>query len=291
VIVTLGLIAAFGWGITDLLARIGSRSVGAYRAMFAVQAIGLVAMTLWLGLHPAMLAAAIARGDWAAWLAGLAAAPLVLIASYALFRALAIGTLGIVSPVTSSYGAITAVLAAASGEMLGAATIVGILLSVAGVALASRPARKPARGPQLVDPIRGIGWALVASCGYGVGSWLQGRFAVPTLGAFVPVWLYYAMGVVVLAAGAGKARQSLRLPPLRDWPAVFGAGLFSTVAYTAFAIGLASGRIAEVTVLSTLASGVAAVLGFALLSERLARHQWAGVLAILAGIALINAGR
>jgi drug/metabolite transporter (DMT)-like permease len=46
-----------------------------------------------------------------------------------------------------------------------------------------------------------------------------------------------------------------------------------------------------VTVLSTPSSGIAALLGFAFLGERLARHQWGGVIAILLGIALINAGR
>jgi drug/metabolite transporter (DMT)-like permease len=161
---------------------------------------------------------------------------------------------------------------------------------VAGVALASRPAREGEREPT-APSTRGVGWALLAATGYGVGSWVQGRFAVPALGAFVPVWLYYATGVVVLVGGARRAQQSLGLPDIADWLSVFGAGLCSTAAYTAFALGLASGRIAEVSVLSTLSSGIAALLGFAVLGERLARHQWLGVVAILVGIALINAGR
>jgi drug/metabolite transporter (DMT)-like permease len=290
-ILVFGLIAALGWGVTDLLARVGGRRVGAYRAMFFTQATGLVAMTIWLALDPPIVTAAVARAGWTAWLAGLLSAPLILIASYGLFRALIVGNLGIVSPVTSSYGAITAALAAASGEPISRATVLGIALAVAGVAFASTPRRRKRGATKPRDPIRGVGWALVASSGYGFGSWVQGTFAVPALGAFVPVWLYYAMGVVVLIAAAGRAGQTLRLPPLADWPSVFGAGGCSTVAYTSFALGLATGHIAEVTVLSTMSSGIAALLGFAFLGERLARHQWGGVVAILLGIALINAGR
>src|SRR5882724_4155834 len=139
--IILGLAAALGWGITDLLARVGGRSIGAYRAMFFAQATGLVPITIWLALHPDIVTAAAAQADWMAWLAGLSAAPLILVASYSLFRALAVGTLGVVSPVTASYGAITAALAAASGEVLGGSTVAGIALTVAGVALASTPAQ------------------------------------------------------------------------------------------------------------------------------------------------------
>jgi drug/metabolite transporter (DMT)-like permease len=290
--VILGLLAALGWGITDLLARFSGRAIGTYRAMFFVQCPGLAAMSVWLALDHADLARAIDDAPWQAWAAGLVAAPLVLIASTALFRALAIGRLGVVSPVTASYGAVTAALAALSGEALSSITIGGIATTVAGVALASTPApRGGGAAPARQRSLRGVGWALLASAGYGLGSWVQGRFAVPALGYIVPMWLYYAMGVVIMAALAVPARQSLLPPPLRAWPVVFGTGGFSVGAYTAFAAGLATGRIAEVTVLSTLSSGVAALLGRIVLHEQLARHQWAGVLAILAGIALINSGR
>ena len=290
-IILCGLIAALGWGVGDLLARIGGRRIGAFRAVFFAQVTGLVAMTIWLLPQPAAIVAAAGSASWAAWLAGLAAAPVILLASYSLFRALTVGVLGVVSPVMSSYGAITAALAAASGEALNRGTVLGIALTVAGVALTSTPARRRAGVPTSADPVRGIGWALVAATAYGVGSWIQGAFAVPELGSFLPVWLYYATGVLVLVAAGMKTRQSFRLPKPADWPAVFGGGISSMLAYAAFAIGLATGRIAEVTVLSTPSSGIAALLGFAFLGERLARHQWGGVIAILLGIALINAGR
>jgi drug/metabolite transporter (DMT)-like permease len=259
-IVVYGLLAALGWGVADLLARFAGRSIGAYRAVFFAQATGLVVMTAWLSLYPANVEAAAARAGGAAWLAGLVAAPIVLIASYSLYRALAVGMLGIVSPVITSYGAITAALAAASGEALGGWTLLGIALSVSGVALASTPGRRKAGGlTGVADPVSGVGWALLAACGYGIGSWVQGTFAVPELGSFVPLWLYYAMGVVALSAGAAQTGASLRLPPLTHWWSVFGAGICAMGAYTSFSIGLASGRVAEVTVLSTLASGVSAL--------------------------------
>jgi drug/metabolite transporter (DMT)-like permease len=54
------------------------------------------------------------------------------------------------------------------------------------------------------------------------------------------------------------------------------------------ALGLTTGKVAIVAVLSSLCSTITAVLGFVLLKERLARRQWAGIALILVGVALIN---
>jgi len=49
--------------------------------------------------------------------------------------------------------------------------------------------------------------------------------------------------------------------------------------------------VAVVTVLSSLSSAVTVLLARALLHERLLPRQWAGVVAIVVGLVLINAGR
>jgi drug/metabolite transporter (DMT)-like permease len=108
------------------------------------------------------------------------------------------------------------------------------------------------------------------------------------LGSVLPVWLYYGVGTVIMWIGAMPARRSLGLPSPSSWPVVFGTGACMVAAYAAFTAGLASGRVAEVTVLSTLSSGVATLLGWLVLGERLAGHQIAGVAAIIIGVASIN---
>jgi drug/metabolite transporter (DMT)-like permease len=294
VAVVLGLVAALGWGGTDVLARFAGRAAGVYRSMFFGQILALVILSAWLVADPAIVART-AEAPALAWAAGLLCAPINLAATFALFRGLMVGKLGLVAPVAASYGAVTAILCAAGGEALGALTEAGIATTVAGVALASIPARRPtalARPfPSAASRSAGIGWALAAALCFGVGFWLQGIYAVPSLGGLVPVWLYYVIGVTLFALLSYPSGQSLKPPPLRALPAVLGSGFLSVVAYIAFSIGLGTGEVAVVTVLSSLASAVTALLGRLLLGERLARHQWAGIAAIIAGLVLINAGR
>jgi drug/metabolite transporter (DMT)-like permease len=296
VAVVLGLVAALCWGGTDFLARFAGRAVGIYRSMFFSQTLALVVVSVWLAADPAIAARA-ATAPISAWLAGLLCAPINLAATFAMFRGLMTGKLGMVSPVTASYGAVTAVLCAAGGEALGAMTAAGIAASVAGVALASAPARRPA-APDPPAALRatpsrsaGIGWALAASLGYGVGFWLQGVYAVPFLGSIVPVWLYYVVAQIFFVLLSYSAGRSLRPPPLRALPVVLGSGTLSITAYLAFSIGLGTGEVAVVTVITSLGSAVAALLGRVVLGERLARHQWTGIAAIIAGLALINGAR
>jgi drug/metabolite transporter (DMT)-like permease len=113
-------------------------------------------------------------------------------------------------------------------------------------------------------------WALLSAVSFGVGFWVQGRFAVPRLGAFLPVWLYYAAGVPTMLLVLG--RRSLPLPLRGDWPVLAGIGLSGAGAYIAFCAGLQTGALAVVAVLH----------------ERLAAHQWPSVAVILLGLMLLN---
>ncbi len=286
--ILLGLLAAFFWGVSSLFVRFSGRGIGAYRTLLFAQFPGLLVMTGWLLLDRAVLVEAARHASLEGWLAACGAAPLVLLGSFALFRALTVGALCIISPISASYGAVTAVLAFLGGETLGVATASGIAVTVAGVALASTPTSS---GQKTDGALDGIGWALLSAAAYGVGLWLQGGLAVPELGSLLPLWLYYATGAFGLALVARPARQSIALPERGFRLVALGTGTTSICAYLAYILGLGSGEVAVVTVLSSLQSGIAALLGRLVLGERLARHQWLGVGAILVGILLVNSGR
>ncbi len=292
--VVLGLVAAFSWGCTDVLARFAGRATGAYNALFFGQLPALVLVGVWLAVD-ATATSRIAEAPPLAWGAALLCAPIIQAATLSLFRGLMVGKVGVVAPVAASYGAVTTILSALSGEVLSGMTIVGIAASVGGVALAATPAQQVADTPgtSRANAPRGAGifWALTASLCFGVGFWLQGTYAVPSLGVMLPIALYYVVGTVLMAALARPARQSLKPPPLGALPAVLGSGLLSAAGYIAFSIGLGTGEVAVVTVMSSLTSAVTALLGRVVLHERLARHQWAGVAAIIAGLVLINGSR
>ncbi len=287
--VVFGLAAALLWGGTDFLIRIIGRGMGVHKAMVYAQGVGALGLGLWLVLDPAMRQP-LHHPAPSALLAGIGAAPIGLLATVSLYRGLQVGRVGLISPITGAYGAVTAVLSLASGEKIGAAAIMGIALMVGSV-LVCLPARAPVAGrdPQSLGDRAGIAYAVTACIGFGVQFWIQGRFATPSLGAIVPVWLYYAISTLVLAAAALILRPSLALSP-PDAGAMLGTGAIAVVGYLAVSAGLATGQVAIVTVLSSLQSAITVGLACLFLDERLALHQWLGVAIVAGGLGLIHAG-
>jgi len=284
--ILLGLLTALGWGATDLLMRLAGRKVGVRRAMLLSQCIGLGTLSLWIAIRPASLSHLGGSGA-AGWTAAFGATALTLGATASLFHGLTIGRLAIVSPVTASYGAVTAVLAAVAGEAFSAATAAGVVLTIAGVALAST-ARADNNTPGSPSGLR---WALLSALCFGAGSWLLGRIAVPALGELVPIWVYYLTGVITLGLISQRAGRTPLRPGIGGWMLVLAMGSLGSASFVAFSTGLATGRVAIVTVLSSLSSAITVLLARFFLGERLRRLQWAGVAVIVLGLMLINAGR
>lgn len=281
----LGLMSALCYGITDYLARLAGRAVGVWRSMFYGDLAAFLVLSAWFthasGTAPAFAAHA------AAWIASLVAGVILLGAAALLTRGLTRGTLAVVAPVTASYGAIAALLSAATGERLSLKAGSGILVTACGVCLVSLPAggRRAFRDHLQAS---GFGWALGAAVCYAVGFWLQGVFAVPTLGPFIPVWLSYGIVVAAIPLLMPVLGVRLALPRRDQWGAVLGAGLFSAAAYAALTIGQSTGRVAIVVVLSTLASAVTVLLSRLIDRAAIALHQWLAMAVIVAGLALIK---
>jgi drug/metabolite transporter (DMT)-like permease len=280
----LGLASALGWGLTDFLARLAGERLGPVRAMLFGQASAVLVLTAWLAAHPSGWQPALAAPGWA-WAAALLAAEINLFGTYALIRGMTTGAMAVVAPVTASYGAIAAALAALSGEPISPLAWAGIGLTVLGVACLAFPGAPRAGRPARVA---GLAWALLSAGSFGVGVWLQGAFAVPRLGAILPVWLFYVAAVPTLLLVL--RRRAAPLPAARDWPVLAALGLSGAAGYLAFCAGLQSGALAVVAVLSSLSSGVSVLLARLVLHERLGPHQWASVAVILAGLGLIQGG-
>jgi drug/metabolite transporter (DMT)-like permease len=255
--------------------------------MFFYQMPALLVLTVYLALHPSVVTTAAQRGEWWAWAVAVLAAGVNFAGSISFFRGLQVGTLAVVSPVAACYAAVTVVLALTTGDHLTRLAGIGIVATIAGIALVSAPAD----GQVHATGKSGLGWALGAATGFGVGFWLQGVFAVPSLGSVIPIWLYYATGTTTFGLGALITKRSLALPGKGVRLTAVGAGLLGVTAYAAFTAGLATGHVSIVTVLSSLATAVTVLIACVVLRERLAIHQWAGVAAIIGGVVLINAGR
>jgi len=281
----LGLASALGYGITDYLAGIAGRAVGIWRSLLYGDLAAFIVLSAWFA-RPCGEACVFAAHR-SAWMAALAAGLVLFAAAALLTRALTHGTLAVVAPVTASYGAIAALLSAASGERLSLAAGIGIVVTAGGVCLVSIPVggRRAFRSQLRAS---GFGWAAGAALCYGVGFWLQGVFAVPALGAFIPVWLSYGLAIVTTATIMPVLGMRLTPPRRQEWGPVLGAGLCSAAANAALTIGQSSGRVAVVVVLSSLASAVTVLLSRLRDRATIALHQWLAMGVIIAGLILIK---
>jgi drug/metabolite transporter (DMT)-like permease len=235
-----------------------------------------------------------------------------------LYRAFAIGTLSLVSPIAASFAAVTALLALLSGERANPLQLVGIVLTVVGVTVASTvpassadnaathgPKTAVAAGRWRTAP--GLVEALGAMLVFGVCYWAL-RFPVAALGGATTVFIAKLADMVMLmliaAVGLllfrprGYARPDgsverapwyvIRKPARAFWPWVLGVALLDTAANVAYNVGITVSLTAVVSVISSLFSAVTVLLAWVFLRERLARWQWAGVGAILVGIILVS---
>jgi drug/metabolite transporter (DMT)-like permease len=202
------------------------------------------------------------------------------------YTALRRGKVGVVTPVTSTEGAIAAVLAVAAGEALGVAPA-GLLAVVAlGVVLAGVAPEESGPGERVPGRHKraALGLAVLAALSFGVGIFATGHISesLPVGWAVLPPRL---VGVAVVTVPLALSRR-LRLTRA-TLPLVVFTGLAEVFGFVCYAFG-ARESVAVAAVLGSQFAAVAAVAAFFFLHERLTRPQLTGVALILAGVAALT---
>lgn len=288
--VLLGLLAAVGWGTGDFITRSVTRQIGALRTIIYVQLFGLIAVTLLALVMGEFARAASIPAE--GWLIGIIGGTVGVFASFTLFNAFEHGVLMIVSPIASSYGAITVLLSLLSGETLSATRALGVALSILGVILASieltpgAERRVAMLGRYQLPP--GVALAMIAAVLFGINFWLLGFYVVPALGPVLPVWVTRALGVMIMFGVALVSRQSSAAPARRAALLIVTISLLDTLAFAANNVGMQSEQVSVVAVLSSMFAAVTVVLAAIFLHERIRWGQWLGLALILAGILLVS---
>jgi drug/metabolite transporter (DMT)-like permease len=271
-----GLGAALAWGTGTFCSARSGRLIGAWSVVAWVMLVGLVAnlVLIAVGPSPGSLGAA----DIAWMLVSGLGNVVGLILEY---TALRLGKVGVVTPVTSTEGAIAAVLAVAAGEALGVAPA-GLLAVVAlGVVLAGVAPEEPMAGEHKAAA---LGLAVLAALSFGIGIFATGHIsaALPVGWAVLPPRLVGVAIVTIPLALSRRLRLSRSALPL-----VVFTGLAEVLGFVSFAFG-ARDSVAVAAVLGSQFGAVAAVAAFVVLRERLTRLQLAGVVVILVGVAALT---
>ena len=277
----LALASSLCWGLSDFLGGFQSRRHHVLAVMLLSQGLALAILVV------AVLAGAPTEHDAAstAWAASVGA--FGLIALVAFYRALAIGTMSIVAPISATGVAIPVLVGLAGGERPGALQVAGIVLACGGVVLAAREppsedaaARRAGRAS--------IGLALVAAVGF--GTFFAGMDRAEETADVAWVLLAARTADVLLIVLAALALRP-RLPTAPATMAALAAvGVFDLLANLLFVLAAGRGLLSVVGVLGSLYPAITVLLARLVLHERLSRTQGAGVAITLAGVVALAAG-
>ena len=276
--ILLALAASLSWGVADFGAGVGARRLPVPLVIVVTQTAGLV----FVGVIVAIVqphTPTLAQIGW-----GALAGTIGLFGLTVFYRALTIGAMGIVGPLSATAAVVPLTYGLARGERPSSLQLAGVALAVVGVVAASIEKSGHVDGRRIGA---GVGFALLAALGFGcslialskaaAGGALWAPLSMRAVG--VPLML-----VVVLLLRPPRAGLRLSLSLLA------GVGLFDTGANVLFGLAVSRGLLSVVSVLASLYPVVLVALARVLLHERIARHQLAGVAVALTGVALISAG-
>jgi drug/metabolite transporter (DMT)-like permease len=279
--VALGLAAAACVGIGDFSAGVASRRLAPVLVGFWAQGTAVVLGGLLLLLMRPPLVAG--QASW-----GLAAGLATGVGLALLYRAMSVGAIALVAPITACSVVFPVVYAIAGGEAVTPLTVFGIVAIIAGVVLASL---QPSRGrDDLVRAADRRAVALAIAAAVAFGAFFIMIDVAPQAGGWGTLWTAGAARLSSFAVQAGLVLLGPRRlsGPGRYAPHVAAAGVLDQASLVLLGVGAMSDAYGVVTVLMGLYPVITALLGMILLGERLTRMQTSGVTLALAGVMLVS---
>ncbi|GAC1307555.1 MAG: DMT family transporter [Vulcanimicrobiaceae bacterium] len=272
--IVLALLAATVYGASDFLGGIASRRNAPGTVVLLSQIAGVVVLGVaWFVLPGRFYASDIAWGI-AAGFAGS-------IAIVALYAALAVGRMGVVSPITAVIGASVPVVAGfLFGDRPTGLALAGVFCAFAAVALVS--ANAETRRVSLGEP--GVTLAILSGIAIGALFVLLGRGHADA--GLARLAITRATSIVLLLSYALIRRESLR-PARGSFRGILVAGALDMLANVLYVDSTRYGLLAIVAVLTSLYPASTVLLARLVLDERLTAPQWVGVALAAGGVVLI----
>ncbi len=273
------------WGLADFGGGLLTRRTPALTVVVVSQSIAVVVLG----------ALVVATGGWSEagpqlWFA-VAAGLVGPVAMLAFYKALALGPMGVVSPLGSIGVAVPVGVGLMLGERPGLLQFVGILVAVAGVCLAGGPQFRGApvqRQAIALTLLAAFGFGAVMALIAGASTTLTGLF----LALFVQRVTNVAAGGLALFVSVRRGRPALPADgfPWRTLPALAFVGLADVAANGTYSIAAQHGPVTVAAVLASLYPVVTAVAARGVLRERLRAVQAAGAGLALVGTVLLASG-
>jgi len=268
----LAMFSSIAWGIADFGGGLATRRVGPLRVLTVSYPAGAVVITLLaLTIIPGSLTSGAIELSVVTSIAGT-------IAMVLLYAALAVGPMGIVSPLTAVGGAAVPVIVGITrGETVTPLIVGGMLLAVIAVILVSRES-----GPHARVSLRGL--LLAGGAGLFIGLYLVGLGSAPEgSGVWVAAlsrW-WSTLGVLVVV-GVLLLRRGRSSGSPYPWLLAAMAGVLDASANGMFQLAAQGGELVVIAVIGSLYPAATLLLAHWVLKERMSRVQWSGVVVALA---------
>lgn len=265
------------WGTSDFLGGAASRRLPTFAVYGISQVFGLISLAavLMIAGEGSAVASVVPMGI-AAGLTGM-------VAMIAFYRALALGPMGIVSPIGALGVLVPLAWGLLGGETPTGAQLLGIIAAIVGILLAS--------GPELSGPagLKPLILAAIGGLGFGFVFLLMAEGSKESAVATMTVMRVTTVTVFVIGVAAVAAVRP-RGVGRRDIPQLAAIGVLDAGANVTYGIATTMGLLSITSVLASLYPVLTALLAAVILHERLKPVQYVGVASALTGIAFITSG-
>lgn len=276
--IVFALSAAFAWGCADFIGGLASRRLGVITVLLLVESGGLLVMgTVVLVLQPEMMGLKESLMALAAGLVGVGGLGLF-------YRALAIGTMSVVAPISATGVVLPIAVGVIGGERPATLQWIGLVAIVLGVMLASREQSTVHADAQASR--RSVILALFAAVCFGAFFALS---SVPSEESVAWTVFLIRLAPVPFLLVLWWQRGAER-PPRRLGIGLFAAGSIDLAATSLIALANAEGDLSIVSVVASMYPVTTVMLAAVLLHERLLVSQYVGVVLALLGIGAVAGG-
>lgn len=275
--VLFGLVAAITWGTGDFSGGFATRRAPVTVVLLCSQLLGITLVTAIALLSRERLPSLVD----VAWSAAAGIAGLVGLAS--LYRAMSIGQMGTVAPVSGVVSAALPVIAGALTQGLPVPLVLlGFIFALAGVWFISRTgsSETPRAG-------RATSILLALLSGAGFGGFLILIAQAQHGAVFWPLAAARGASLLVIVIWS-LFKRSIQLPPRNALIPIIAAGAMDAGGNLFFLLSAQAGRLDIAGVLSSLYPATTVILALTVLRERLVRSQVAGIVLALIAIPLIS---
>lgn len=280
-----GTLTALSWGSADFAARFSSRAIGHANSLLGMLLVGSVALSLWVAFTGTPLVWTLS-GLWLLGVTGVG----VMAATLLLYHGLARGPVTVVAPIVGAYPALVVAMALIGGARPTPIQWAAMAAMMAGVIMVARFAPAAGDGGQ-ADPFapgglrRTIIIALASAAAFAVAI-SAGQAAAVIYGEVQTVWIsrlisLASLGVLFLVRGEAPSL------PWRWWAVLAAQGFCDSGAYLALFAG-SQGPGAEIAAVAASGFGaITVLLARIFLHEAMSGPQWAGIVVIFSGVAVL----